>query len=121
VRRYSAPNERIFVWGEFPEIYWASGRQPATRFVHTGFITGHSGGRPAQGATPSEGLPGAYALLEQDFAAHPPALIVDTTGANIRSSRYYPLDTTRFWTTERAHYQPVATVQGAVFYRRVEG
>ena len=46
VRRTVAPNQRILVWGHLPEVYWQSGRAPATRFATTEFLTGQSGGRP---------------------------------------------------------------------------
>ena len=39
------PSDRIFVWGQFPQAYWASDRRPATRFLTAGFLTGSSGGR----------------------------------------------------------------------------
>lgn len=117
VRRLSAPDDTVFVWGEFPEIYWASGREPATRFIHNGFLTGHTGGRPAGTGQASDGLPGGWALLEHDLRVHPAALIVDTTGADIRGSQYYPLDRTELWLLVRRDYALVDTLQGVRFYR----
>jgi hypothetical protein len=38
----SDPSDRIFVWGQFPQAYWASDRRPATRFLTAGFLTGAS-------------------------------------------------------------------------------
>ena len=41
------PNDRVAVWGSVPEIYWASNRRPATRFVTTpGFLADVNPGRP---------------------------------------------------------------------------
>ncbi|MGH9026576.1 MAG: ArnT family glycosyltransferase, partial [Acidimicrobiia bacterium] len=40
LRRHTGPDDRIFVWGHLPEIYWQSDRLPATRFVTTGLLTG---------------------------------------------------------------------------------
>ncbi|MFN2608642.1 MAG: glycosyltransferase [Acidimicrobiales bacterium] len=117
VRRLTAPTDTVFVWGEFPEIYWASDREPATRFIHTGFLTGHTGGRPAGTEQPSDGLPGGWALLDQDLQAHPAALIVDTTGARIRGSQYYPLDRTQIWSRVSRQYVLVGTLGGVRFYR----
>jgi uncharacterized membrane protein (UPF0136 family) len=117
VRRITGPDDTVFVWGEFPEIYWASGREPATRFIHTGFLTGVTGGRDDWVSRPSDGLPGAWALLDQDFAAHPAALIVDTSGTRIRGARFFPLDRTAFWGRIRGDYVLLGTVDGVRFYR----
>lgn len=117
VKRMTAPDETVFVWGEFPEIYWASGRDSATRFIHTGFITGQSGGRDDGIARPSDGMPGAWGLLDEDFRAHPAALIVDTSEANIRGSKYFPLERTALWERIRHEYVLVNTVDGVRFYR----
>src|SRR2546430_1343888 len=38
VRALTDADDTVFIWGDLPEVYWASGRQPATRFVHTGFL-----------------------------------------------------------------------------------
>ncbi len=117
VRRITGPADTVFIWGEFPEIYWASGREPATRFIHTGFLTGVSGGRDDGVARLSDGLPGAWGLLDQDFAAHPAALIVDTSGTRIRGARFYPLERSELWQRISGNYVLLATVDGVRFYR----
>jgi len=117
VRRITGPDDTVFVWGEFPEIYWASGREPSTRFIHTGFLTGVTGGRDDNVFRPSDGLPGAWALLDQDFAAHPAALIVDTSGTRIRGARFFPLERSELWQRISANYVLSATVEGVRFYR----
>ncbi len=117
VKRMTSPDETVFVWGEFPEIYWASGRDSATRFIHTGFITGRSGGRDEGIARPSDGLPGAWDLLDEDFRSRPAALIVDTSEADIRGSKYFPLERTSLWERIRKDYVLVDTVDGVRFYR----
>ena len=119
VRRITTPEETVLVWGEFPEIYWAADREPATRFIHTGFLTGNSGGRdPGTGAS-TDGLPGAWAMLDQDLQAHPAALIVDTSPAGIRNSQYYPIEDTALWDHIRHDYQLIGTLDGVRFYRYV--
>ena len=121
VRRLTTPSQTIFVWGEFPEIYWAANREPATRFIHTGFLTGNSGGRPPGTARPEDGLPGGWSLLEADLREHPPALIVDTSEAHIRNSQYYRLDRTAIWSRIRDDYILLGTLDGVRFYRHVPG
>ncbi|MBV8949364.1 MAG: glycosyltransferase family 39 protein [Actinobacteria bacterium] len=89
--RHTTPQDRILVWGHLPELYWASGREPATRFITTGFLTGHWGGRPPQAVSPDLATPGAWKEFYRDMAAHPPEYILDTSNANIRGSQYYRL------------------------------
>ena len=121
VRRITTPDETVLVWGEFPEIYWAADREPATRFIHTGFLTGNSGGRDAGIGDASDGLPGAWTMLEADVRVHPPALIVDTSPAGIRNSEHYPLERTSIWERIRREYQLAGTLDGVRFYRHVGG
>jgi hypothetical protein len=119
VRGVTAPTDRIFVWGEYPEIYWAADREPATRFIHTGFLTGNSGGRDAQLVRPSDGVPGAWDLLAADIAATPPDLIVDTSGASIRKSEHHRLDRTSIWDVVRRDFRLIDIVDGVRLYARV--
>ncbi|MCU1380605.1 MAG: hypothetical protein JWN29_3588 [Acidimicrobiales bacterium] len=116
VRRVTGPNETIFVWGDLPELYWASGRQPASRFVHTGFLTGNSGGRLAGSGTSENALPGAWTMLEDDLRRRPADLIVDTSTGAIRHQNYYPMRQTPLWVLVRSRYRLVATVNGVRLY-----
>lgn len=118
VRTVTASTDRIFVWGEYPEIYWAANREPATRFIHTGFLTGNSGGRDARLVRPSDGMPGAWELLAADIAADPPDLIVDTSRASIRKSEYHPLDETFLWDIVLSEYRLTDIVDGVRLYER---
>jgi hypothetical protein len=104
------------VWGQLPELYWASGVEPGTRFIHSGFLTGNSGGRQQGAANSSDGLPGAWTMLEQDMAAHPPTLIADTTAAHVRGSQYYPLQRTPIWPVVQREYREVEVVDNVAIY-----
>ena len=46
LERHLRKTDRVFVWGHEPEIYWASGALPGTRFLSDGFVNGNWGGRP---------------------------------------------------------------------------
>jgi hypothetical protein len=75
---HSDPADRIFVWGQSPEIYLDAHRRPACRYITTFPLTGYVFGGPIPGFdTRSRIMPGAWAILEQDFARHPPTYIVD--------------------------------------------
>lgn len=113
---HTAPGDRIAIWGHYPEVYWASGRMPAMRFVHTGFLTGASSGRPPD--YPGQATtPGAWQLLFEDLRAHPPALFIDTSPANLRDYGHYPIR--RYPRLARylaRHYRRAAVVDGMVIY-----
>jgi len=95
VSRYLAtqanPDDAIYVWGSVPEIYWASGLRPATRFLTSSFLTGAYPGRPPDQANPGADTKAAWADFYTDFAAHPPKYFVDTSPAKLRGQQYYPI------------------------------
>jgi len=113
-------NDRILVWGHVPEIYWASGQQPATRFPTTGFITGAAGGRYEDDVSEDNATPGAWDLFFEDFVAHPPRYIVDTSSASIRGAQFYPISRfPRLAETVFREYRYVAFIDGITIYERV--
>src|SRR5438552_3445980 len=75
---HSSPDDRIFIWGQTPEIYLDAHRRPACRYITTFPLTGYIFGGPIAGfATSRRILPGSWTTLERDFARHPPIYIVD--------------------------------------------
>jgi Dolichyl-phosphate-mannose-protein mannosyltransferase len=75
---HSSRDDRIFVWGQSPEIYLDAHRRPACRYITTFPLTGYVFGGPIPGFdTRSRIMPGAWTILEQDFNRHPPTYIVD--------------------------------------------
>ncbi|MDQ4133089.1 MAG: DUF2029 domain-containing protein, partial [Actinomycetota bacterium] len=119
VRALSRPDDHIFVWGSFPEIYWATDRKPATRFIHTGFLVGDPSGRPPGTTSPRDGIPGAWLMLVRDLEAKPPSIVIDTSEARIRGAQFHPLDQTGFWASMRSRYELAETVDGVRLYRLV--
>ncbi|MGI8432211.1 MAG: ArnT family glycosyltransferase [Chthoniobacterales bacterium] len=78
LREHSAPADRIFVWGQDPAIYLEARRRPASRYIATFPLTGYVFGGPLPGVDTRKWIvPGAWSTLQQDFAKHPPAYIVD--------------------------------------------
>jgi 4-amino-4-deoxy-L-arabinose transferase-like glycosyltransferase len=103
---HSAPDDRIFVWGQSSEIYLDAHRRPACRYITVFPLTGYIFGGPVPGFdTRSRILPGAWTNLQRDFEKHPPAYIVDLYSepdalypirefpilANVLSQRYQPV------------------------------
>ncbi len=112
----TSPSDRIFVWGQFPQAYWASDRRPATRFLTAGFLTGSSGGRSSARVGMEYAVNGAWDDFQADLAAHPPELIVDASLGTAYSVAQFPV----FDAYLQANYQPVAAVDGAILYQRRE-
>jgi hypothetical protein len=92
VRSRTTPSDRVFVWGQAPEIYWLSGRDPATRYPHVGFVTGITPKRPGVPAYVLS-MPAAAGNLLADLTANHPALIVDAAITSVRGGDRYPLAT----------------------------
>jgi hypothetical protein len=102
-----------------PEIYWASGRRPATRFLTQPFLTGNYPGRPPQDANTGADTETAWADFYQDFTAHPPKYLVDTSPAKVRGAQYYPIS--KFPRLEHiinSEYRYVVTIDDIDIYKR---
>jgi 4-amino-4-deoxy-L-arabinose transferase-like glycosyltransferase len=113
------PDDPIYVWGSVPEIYWASGRRPATRFLTSSFLTGNYPGRPPQDANTGADTEAAWEDFYQDFKAHPPKYFVDTSPAKVRGAQYYPItDFPRLHHIIETQYKYVVTIDKIVVYKR---
>jgi hypothetical protein len=119
LKERAGPEDRILVWGHVPEIYWASGKRPATRFLTSGFLSGWEPGRPGNDANVKDATPGAWELFFEDFATHPPTYILDTAYSDIRGAQYYMI--ARYSALARIVYRDydyVETVDGIGIYKR---
>ena len=71
--------DRVFVWGQQPEIYLDAHCRPASRFVATFPLTGYVFGGTVPGLNTQDRIvPGAWESWQRDMKAHPPAYVVDT-------------------------------------------
>lgn len=117
LRQHSSSADRVFVWGQSPRIYDDAERRPACRYVATFPLTGYVFGSTVPGLDlRSRILPGAWSTLQQDFARHRPAFIVDTEagpGALTPIAQFPVLQ--QFIARD---YQPVWRSAAAVVYRR---
>jgi hypothetical protein len=91
IREHTAADDRVFVWGTFPELSVEADRPVAGRLVHSDFVTGRSGGRD----DPAETLPTVLArpveMMMSDLLARPPEIVVDTSGVSSLGYGNYPL------------------------------
>src|SRR5215475_13302565 len=92
----TSPNDRIFVWGSSPQLYSFSDRRMATRFVSCSHLVGAYASRPREVRDRGKGIiPGAWAMFQADWDAHPPVLIIDTSAVD------------RFWSNHPMTRYPV--------------
>jgi hypothetical protein len=115
--RHTSSADRIFVWGHMPEIYWASDRLPASRFISSGFPVGDWGSRPDGDIESNVPTPGAFKLMMEDLRLEPPRVVLDTTPAAFRGSQYSPMSKypeLRAFVDERYGY--VRTIDGISIY-----
>ena len=118
VSTHSAPDNRIFVWGQNSKIYLDAERRPACRYITIFPLTGKVFGGPLPGFdTRSRILPGAWSNLERDFASHPPTYIVDAQ-ADPKTAEYPVRDFPILAKLLAERYQPVARTADGVIYHR---
>jgi hypothetical protein len=114
------PDDAILVWGSAPEIYWASGLRPATRFITTNtFLAGNHPGRAAPTTPAPDTDPQMWAYFYADFDAHPPRYILDTSPAKVRGAEYSPMSQfPEFAARVKREYRLVRTIDGIDVYAR---
>lgn len=124
VRQHSTENERLFVWGYFPEIYFHSRRMPATRFIYTNYITGMIAWTNIDSIKDVEyGVsPGGWDKFYEDWAEHPPDIIVDT--GTSRNHAKFPIEARiPLWSDIERNYAQVSldaeTISGMRLFRRL--
>jgi hypothetical protein len=113
---HSAPSDRVFVWGQAPNIYLDAHRRPASRFVVTFPLTGYIFGGLTGVDTHDWIVAGAWTKLQQDFATHPPVYIVDVQAPE--KNAQYPIHNFPFLAQLLSQkYRPVARTSEGVIYR----
>jgi 4-amino-4-deoxy-L-arabinose transferase-like glycosyltransferase len=115
IHTHSRPADRIFVWGQDPQIYLDAERLPACRFVVTFPLTGYIFGGIYYVDTHDRIVPGTWKNLELDFKAHPPEYIVDVQ--EDPKNAQYPIWQFPVLARWLKTYEPVAVVREGVIYR----
>ena len=112
-------DQRVLVWGSYPELLVAADRLPAGDLVHMDFVTGRSGGRDDPAQTLPEATPGAFDILMASLRADPPEVVLDTSTADHLGYGSYPMSVVpELAEFVGAGYSPVGTVDGVTVYRR---
>jgi len=119
----TSPDERVFVWGNSPQLYVLARRPMGTRFSFCNYMTGESPGTPietGQRDADANQLPAAWDMLFTDLDQRRPALFVDAAAAGWDGYDKFPLARyPRLRSYVDRHYRPVETRAGVVLYRRL--
>ena len=120
VQSRTTPDERIFVWGHDSDIYFFSRRLPAARFVYCSYLSGMKEGYEFTAQTKAhEPDLNAWVMVQEDFARHAPAVIVDLAPTNWHGYGAFPLSSQLFLANYVAeHYTFDRMVGGAAIYVR---
>ena len=110
-----------------PEIYWASGARPATRFpITSALLTGYDAteptepGQPASNVRPEDGTPERLAVVLRGLRAAPAAVHPRRHPySRMRGSQYYPISKyPEFAKIVYRDYKFVRAVDGFTIYER---
>ncbi len=119
----TGPNDRIFVWGNSPQLYVLARRPMGARFSFCNYMTGESPGTPTetgQWNAEDNQLPAAWDMLFADLERRRPALFVDAAAAGWDGYDKFPLARyPRLRAYVDRHYRPVEVSDGVVMYRRI--
>ena len=93
IRARTAPEDSIFVWGYYPELYVLAPRRPASRYSNANYLTGMLPWENHQPGvdTSAHVVPGAWDVLMAELEAVRPPLIVDTAVGDHRYYAKYPI------------------------------
>jgi len=119
----TTPAERVFVWGNSPQLYILARRPMGTRFSFCNYMTGESPGTPTengQWSADANQLPAAWEMMFADLEQRRPALLVDAAAAGWDGYDKFPLaryPRLRAYVAE--HYRLAEVEAGVALYRRL--
>jgi len=119
----TTPEDRIFVWGNTPQLYVLARRPMGARFSFCNYMTGESPGTPTETGlrnADANQLPAAWDMLFADLERRRPALFVDAAAAGWDGYDKYPVARyPRLRAYLDYNYRPVEVRAGVVLYRRL--
>jgi hypothetical protein len=119
----TAPEDRIFVWGNSPQLYVRARRPMGARFSFCNYLTGESPGTPTQTGdwdANANQLPAAWDMLFADLERRRPALFVDAAAAAWDGYGKFPLARyPRLQVYVGRHYRLADISAGVLLYRRL--
>jgi len=115
----TSANDRIFVWGSTPQLYSFSDRRMATRFVSCTHLVGAYASRPRDVRDKGESvIPESWKMFQEDWEAHPPALIIDMSTVDPFWSAH-PMTRYPVLRAYLPEYREERVINGKTIYRRL--
>jgi len=119
----TSPDERVFVWGNSPQLYVLSRRPMGSRFSFCNYMTGESPGTPTEDGhwnADRNQLAASWDMLFADLESRRPALFVDAAAAGWDGYDKFPVRRyPRLQAYLDLHYRQVENPSGVSLYRRV--
>jgi hypothetical protein len=120
LEHHTAPGDRVFMWGDYSVVYCLADRLPGTRYMRTA---------PHVGDFDPMQLPAGQrfqyqserdiALTLEDLETNHPAIVVDTSAADLHGWSRFPLsDVPELDRYVQDHYAKIAEPGGARVYAR---
>jgi hypothetical protein len=117
-------DDRVFVWGNSPQLYVLARRAMGARFSFCNYMTGESPGTPTEtGAWNADAnqLPAAWDMLFSDLERRRPTLFVDAAAAGWDGYGRYPMGRyPRLRAYVERNYRLADVRAGVALYRRLE-
>jgi len=122
IAELTATDDRVFIWGNSPQLYVFARRPLGARFSFCNYLTGESPGTPTEtgaGNADANQLPAAWKMLFEDLERRRPVLFVDAAAGGWDGYAKYPLARyPRLRSYVQQHYRPIEVRDGVVLHRR---
>ena len=119
----TGPDDRIFVWGNSPQLYVLARRPMGARFSFCNYLTGESPGTPTETGewnADRNQWPAAWDMLFADLERRRPTLFVDAAAAGWDGYDKFPVARyPRLRAYLDSHYRREEAHAGVVLYRRL--
>ena len=124
IQANTVTTDRMFVWGNSPQLYILADRTMGTRFSFCNYMTGENPGAPPDlnraKAAVNSWAP-SWDLLMNDLQNRRPRLLVDAAAGNFDGYGKYPMAAyPRLRAYVDANYRRLEDVAGVVLYQRRE-
>ncbi|MBL7686261.1 MAG: hypothetical protein JNK65_09560 [Deltaproteobacteria bacterium] len=122
IQQQTKAEDRVFVWGYTPAVYWYADRLPATRFMWSDLLSGRVPGIVLNSQTVQTDaliMLEAWDMLFEDFIKHPPELVVDMAPTGLHDYIHFPIS--RFSRLQQyldQHYVLYPSFQNALVWKR---
>lgn len=122
IRGSSVATDRVFVWGNSPQLYVLAERTMGTRFSFCNYMTGENPGSVTTAdnvSTQTNMWKPAWDMLMSDLEARRPRILVDAAAGGFDGYKKYPMAAyPRLQLYVDANYRRLDEVQGVVLYER---